>query len=223
MSVLSSSLRFRMSMASKGQTLMQIPQPMQSSSEMSAILFVAEHDALLAVDVDRALLDALEPALLRLAEVASRRPQPCGPISDPSAPPIRRLGWGRRSRLPGRRPATGSPAVPRSSSTPRPPSSLAHAGQMNRLVLHDDREEPASDAERLHECRRSHGAHKSWRPRLSPAAQKDRTRPHDSRRTGTAASATTALADTGPPPSPSRPSPDRRSTPCVPLRNGRKD
>ena len=33
----SSSLRFRISIASKGQTLMQMPHPMQSSSEMSAI------------------------------------------------------------------------------------------------------------------------------------------------------------------------------------------
>src|SRR5579863_131663 len=37
-SVLSSSLKFRMSMASKGQTLMQIPHPMQSSSDIFANL-----------------------------------------------------------------------------------------------------------------------------------------------------------------------------------------
>ena len=44
--------------------MMQMPQPMQRSSEISAILLPGEDYALVSVDVDGALLDALQPALL---------------------------------------------------------------------------------------------------------------------------------------------------------------
>ena len=48
-----------MVIASNGQTFTQMPQPMQSGSEMTASLSSPRTYALLAVDVHRAVLDAL--------------------------------------------------------------------------------------------------------------------------------------------------------------------